>query len=104
MVTVPLAEAESDGSLSCITTNSDNDCLHDYPTLVLMGPNLFIRANLFGGLVWPVCPNHMPRGWNKADTKAHVLTKAHGLRGSYYTKDKNIARHRALARNQCWMD
>jgi hypothetical protein len=73
------AEAESDGSLGYIMTDSDDDRLDEYPTPIPMGLNLFIYASLLGGLVCPVYPNRMPRGWNKADTRVHVLAKAHGL-------------------------
>ena len=80
--------------------DSNDDRLHGYPMPVPMGLNLFMHASPFGGLVCPVCPNHMPHGWNEADARAHVLAKARGLRDSYYTKDKNIVCHHALVRNQ----
>ena len=79
--------------------DSNNDHLHGYPTPMPTGLNLFMHASPFGGLVCPVCPNHMPHGWNKADARELVLEKARGLRDDYYTKDKNIARYHTLVRN-----
>ena len=34
---------------------------------------------------------------------AHVLVRAHAPLDDTYTNDKNVARHRALARNKGWM-
>jgi hypothetical protein len=96
--------AKSNSSPRNITTDFDDDRLHSYPTPVPAGQNLFIRTSPFGGLVCHACPNRMPRGWNEADARAHVLAKACGLRDGYYTNDKSIARRRALARSQDWMD
>ena len=94
-------EFESDSSLGYVTMDSEDDRLHGYATHVLLGPNLFLHVSPYGGLVCPICPNRMPHGWNEANARAHVLVKARGLQDGYYTKDKDIARYRALARNQC---
>ena len=85
-------------------TYFDDHHLHAYPMPIPMGLNLFICTSPFGSLVCPVCPNCMSYGWNDATTRAHVLAKARGLQDGYYTKDKNIACHCALTRNQRWMD
>ena len=45
----------------------------------------------------------MACGWMEADARAHVLAKACAPLDDTYTNDKNVARHRALARNQDWM-
>jgi hypothetical protein len=73
------AVGESKGSPGNIMIDSANDHLHDYPTPISMGPNLFIHTSPFGGLLCPVCPNRMPCGWNEANARAHVLAKACGL-------------------------
>ena len=67
---------------------------------VLSGSNLFLHVNLYGGLVYPVCPNHMAHGWIRAHARAHVLTREHAPLDGTYTNDKNVAHHCALARNQ----
>jgi hypothetical protein len=94
------AEAESDGSLGYIMTDSEDDHLHGYATPILLGPNLFLRVSPFAGLVCPVCPNRKACGWIEADARAHMLARAHAPLDGTYTNDKNIARHRALVRNQ----
>ena len=73
------AEVESDGSSSYIMMDLEDDRLHGYAMPVLLGPNLFLRVILYGGLVCPVCPNRLPYGWNEDDTMAHVLAKESGL-------------------------
>jgi len=67
------AEFESDGSPGYVTTDSEDDHLHDYATPILLGPNLFLRISPYGGLVCPICPNRKARGWIEAKARAHVL-------------------------------
>ena len=64
---------------------------------------MFLRVNVYGGLVCPIYPNRKACGWIKADARMHVLARAHAPLDGTYTNNKNIARHHALARNQGWM-
>ena len=93
-------EFASDGSLGYVTTGLEDDCLHSYATPILLGPNMFLHVSPYGGLVCSVYPNRKARGWIEANARAHVLARAHAPLDGTYTNDKNIARHRALARNQ----
>ena len=83
--------------------DSNDDRLHGYPMPVPMGLNLFMHASPFGGLVCPVCPNRKACGWSEANTRVHVLVRAHAPLDGTYTNDKNVAYHRALPRSQGWM-
>jgi len=94
------AEAESDGSPGYVTMDSEDDRLHGYTTHVLSDLNLFLHVSTYGGLVCPVCPNHKACGWSEANARAHVLARAHAPLDGSSTNDKNVARHRSLARNQ----
>ena len=97
------ADAESDDSLGYVMMDLEDDRLHGYTMPVLLGSNLFLRVNPYDGLVCPICPNHKARGWSEDDARVIVLVRAHAPLEGTYTNDKNIARHRALARNQGWM-
>ena len=57
-----------------------------------------MHVNPYGSLVCLICPNSMARGWIEADTRAHVLARANTPLDGTNTNDKNIARHRTLAR------
>ena len=97
------AEAKSNGSPGYIMTDLKDDRLHSYAMPVLLGLNLFLCISLYDGLVCPVYTNLKAHGWIEADTRAHVLVRAHAPLDGTYTNDKNVARHCALARNQGWM-
>jgi len=70
-------EAESDGSLSYITIDSEDERMYGYAMPFTLGPNLFLHISPYGGLVCPVCPNRMAHGWLEADARAHMLARAH---------------------------
>ena len=74
-----LAEAEFEpvGSPGYVMTDLEDDRLHGYATPILPGPNLFLHISPYGSLVCHVFPNHKAHGWSKADTRAHVLARAH---------------------------
>ena len=95
-----LVEAVSNGSLGYVTMDLEDDRLHGYSMPVLLGPNLFLRISPYGDLVCPICPNCKAHGWSEADARVHVLARAHAPLDGSSTNDKNVARHRSLARNQ----
>ena len=71
------AELESDGSPGYVMMDSEDDRLHGYAMPILSVLNMFLQISLYGGLVCPICTNRKAHGWSKADTRAHVLARAH---------------------------